>query len=105
MDYAIPILSVLAAISLAIDWRQTLFIAGNPDKYYEKGFAKTFIGEHPTKAAVNIYFAVATVIVMSLAAVAVFISEWLTVAIFIVTLVIQVPTIINNRKLFGELLP
>ena len=37
-----------------IDWGQTLDIAGNPDEYYE---TNPILGEHPSRAEVNRYFA------------------------------------------------
>lgn len=36
------------------DWLQTLQIADNPDRYYEKN---KVIGNHPTRGRVNTYFA------------------------------------------------
>ena len=60
MDYAIPVLVVLASVLLAIDWRQTITIAKNPDKWHEKN---PILGEHPTTMRVNIYFAVCAICV------------------------------------------
>lgn len=46
----------------AIDASQTLKIARNPDKYYESGFACTFIGEHPSVHSVKQYFIVSAIV-------------------------------------------
>ena len=37
-----------------VDWRQTRYIAKNPDDYYEK--YNKLLGEHPSTTEVDIYF-------------------------------------------------
>lgn len=44
---------------LATDYRQTMMIADNPDKYYERQIGG-IIGHHPSKGRINNWFAVAT---------------------------------------------
>lgn len=48
------------AIGLSIiDWGQTLYIADNPDKYYEKqNFLMT---KHPSRGSVNLYFGISII--------------------------------------------
>ena len=40
-----------------IDWRQTLYIEENPDKYFETNF---ILGKHPSEGRINTYFALVT---------------------------------------------
>jgi len=65
-------LGAAALTATLIDWGQTRYIAKNPcphagggtdctDPYREGGFARHFIGEHPTVGKVDRYFAIATV--------------------------------------------
>ena len=49
-------LQLTYTVAHVMDWNQTLHIARNPDRYYEKG-CDAFIGYHPTKRKVNAYFA------------------------------------------------
>ena len=46
-------------IALGVDWLQTRYISEHPDEYKEVGIARCFIGEHPDKSNVDIYFAAA----------------------------------------------
>lgn len=46
----------------AIDWRQTLQIAGDPDNHYESGPARYFIGEHPSTGDVNTFMATTAIL-------------------------------------------
>ena len=44
------------AIGLTIiDWGQTLYIADNPDRFYEK--QNFLLAKHPSRSSVNLYFA------------------------------------------------
>lgn len=56
MNHQTIYLAVLGAllVLLVIDWRQTLAIAGNPAKWYERNPA---LGKHPTPARVHAWFA------------------------------------------------
>lgn len=49
-------LQLTYTVAHVMDWTQTLHIARNPNKYYEKN-ADAYIGKHPTKKKVNAYFA------------------------------------------------
>jgi len=51
-------------LATAVDWRQTVNIAHNPDKYYEKN---DILGEHPSEARVNRYFLLATIVKLGIA--------------------------------------
>ena len=41
---------------MLVDWRQTVEITKKPDRFYEAGPARLFIGKHPSEREVNIYF-------------------------------------------------
>lgn len=51
---ASKVLAALFTLAHAADWSQTLHIARNPDKYYEKDSSR-FIGTHPSTGKVNSY--------------------------------------------------
>lgn len=42
-----------------LDWRQTIQIARNPDRYWERN---PLLGEHPSEQKVNLYFLVGAVL-------------------------------------------
>lgn len=58
MTYALLLLAVL----LVIDWRQTLVIARNPEKWHE---VNPILGEHPSPARVHCWFALCLLLVAS----------------------------------------
>lgn len=54
---------IISANALAlIDWRQTRYIAKNPDRFHERGIASHFIGEHPSTGDVDQYFALSIIL-------------------------------------------
>ena len=67
-DTTDKVLGATAASLLVVDWGQTLYIADNPDKYYERNI---IMGEHPSRGQVNVYFA--TVLVGGY-----FFADWLS---------------------------
>jgi hypothetical protein len=45
-----------ATVAMVIDWRQSRVIAENPGQYHERN---PFLGRHPSRGTVDIYFAAA----------------------------------------------
>lgn len=54
---ASKIMAAMFAMAHAADWAQTLHIARNPDKYYEKDMERV-IGAHPSTGKVNGFMAI-----------------------------------------------
>ena len=89
----IVLLIILAFVLLAIDWRQTLTIAKNPDKWHEKN---PILGEHPSVTEVNIYFAACAV----LTAGGIYLLPELWVAIGLAVLcAVEAWAVVNNHRI------
>lgn len=89
------ILLVAMLVLLVIDWRQTLVIARNPQRWYERNPA---LGEHPSVARVNAWFALMAAGVLGIA--------WLcrglpdVFVVFASTVVVaEVICVVNNWRL------
>ena len=83
-------------ILLFIDWRQTITIAKNPDKFQEYN---PILGKHPSEDKVDNYFLIVSILAMLGL---VFLSHWNTTwvlpALFIATLMELVVVIHNSRE-------
>lgn len=53
--YSAEVLVALYIVLLVIDWRQTLTIARNPERWYE---TNPILGRHPSVLRVNVWFAI-----------------------------------------------
>ncbi len=56
-DRSDKILLISSLIATVIDWRQTNYIAGHPERY---GECNPILGRHPSQDKVHLYFAAAT---------------------------------------------
>ena len=86
-------LAIAAFVLLAIDWRQTITIAKNPDKWHE---TNPILGLHPSSKRVNVYF----VICFALVALGVYVLPelWVTVGLTVL-IVVEVWAVVNNFRL------
>jgi len=90
-------LLILAEALLALDWRQTLTIAWNPLKYREVKIEK-IIGTDPSTRSVCAYFAFWMIVIGALT---LEIHSPYIAVLPIVVILLEVPTVLSNRKLFG----
>ena len=91
------VLLILAEALLALDWRQTLTIAWNPLKYREVKVEK-IIGTDPSTRSVCAYFAFWMI---AIGALTLEIHSPYIAVLPIVVILLEVPTVLSNRKLFG----
>jgi len=92
-----PALLILAEALLALDWRQTLTIAWNPLKYREVKIEK-IIGTQPSTRSVCAYF---TFWMIAIGALTLEIHSPYIAALPLAVTLLEVPTVLSNRKLFG----
>ncbi len=89
-------LTIALYILLFIDWRQTITIAKNPDKFREYN---PILGKHPSEERVDYYFLVVAILaVVGLLFLAHWNSTWVLPALFIATLMELVVVIHNSRE-------
>jgi len=91
------VLLILAEALLALDWRQTLTIAWNPLKYREVKIEK-IIGTQPSTRSVCAYFAFWMIVIGALT---LEIHSPYIAILPVVVILLEVPTVLGNRKLFG----
>ena len=63
-DRTDKVLGGVYLVATAMDWRQTVYIAHHPDKYYEMN---RILGEHPSEASVNQYFLASVAVKLTVA--------------------------------------
>lgn len=88
-------LTVLAVLLLGLDWAQTVHIARNPLVWREVGWARHFIGVHPSVYGATVYFAWWIVVVVAVVLLAPRWAAWLLV---LVVIAVQVFTVVGNYR-------
>lgn len=87
------VLGAFLLVVLVIDWRQTLTIAKNPDKWFEMN---PILGKHPSVQKVHVYFL--CVIAASAFVLSIVPRPWSIVIAVIACLVELAVVIRNDRK-------
>ena len=91
------VLLILAEDLLALDWRKTLTIAWSPLKYQEVKVEK-IIGTQPSTRSVCAYFAFWMIVIGALT---LGIHSPYIAALPLAVILLEVPTVLGNRKLFN----
>ena len=86
---------ILAALALllVIDWRQTLTIARNPQRWYERN---PILGEHPSAGRVHAWFALVSI---ATALAAYLLPDLIVLALSLLGIVIEGLCVANNWRL------
>lgn len=88
-------LLVTLLVLLVIDWRQTLSIARNPERWYERNPA---LGEHPSVARVHVWFALIALSVLGIAWLCRDMPDFFA-AIAFTAIVAELICVVNNLRL------
>ena len=86
---------ILAALALllVIDWRQTLTIARNPWRWYERN---PILGKHPSTGRVHVWFALVSI---AIAVAAHLLPDLIVLALALLGIVIEGLCVANNWRL------